>query len=42
MGKVENECHLLLQCYAWDHLRMPLLEAMGEAKGIFFRNECHS
>ena len=28
----EVECHWLLQCSAWDHLRQPLLEAMDEVR----------
>ena len=31
-GEVEDVCHWLLQCSAWDHHRQPLLKAMGEAK----------
>ena len=29
-GEVEDVCHWLLQCSAWDHLRQPLLEAMED------------
>ena len=31
-GEVEDVCHWLLQCSAWDHHRRPLLKAMDEAK----------
>ena len=34
-GEVEDVCHWLLQCSAWDHLRQPLLEAMDEAREDF-------
>ena len=27
-GEVEDVCHWLLQCSAWNHLRQPLPEAM--------------
>ena len=30
-GEMEDVCHWLLQCSAWDHLRQPLLEAMEES-----------
>ena len=30
-GEVEDVCHWLLQCSAWDHLRQPLLEAMQDS-----------
>ena len=29
IGEVEDVCHWLLQCSAWNSLRQPLLEAMG-------------
>jgi len=35
-GEVEDVCHWLLQCSAWNSLRQPLLEAMdneGEEDG---------
>ena len=28
-GEVEDACHWLLQCSAWNSLRQPLLEAMN-------------
>ena len=34
-GEVEDACHWLLQCSAWDHLRQPLLEAMGGSREDF-------
>ena len=34
-GEVEDVCHWLLQCSAWDHLRQPLLEAMDEVREDF-------
>ena len=34
-GEVEDVCHWLLQCSAWDHLRQPLLEAMKESREDF-------
>ena len=33
--EVEDVCHWLLQCSAWDHLRQPLLEAMDEVRKDF-------
>ena len=29
-GEVEDVCHWLLQCSAWNHLRQPLLQAMDD------------
>ena len=29
-GEVEDVCHWLLQCSAWNYLRQPLLEAMDD------------
>ena len=34
-GEVEDICHSLLQCTAWDHLRQPLLEAMEASREEF-------
>ena len=34
-GEVEDVCHWLLQCSAWDHLRQPLLEAMEGSREDF-------
>ena len=34
-GEVEDVCHWLLQCSAWDHIRQPLLEAMEESREDF-------
>ena len=30
-GEIEDVCHWLLRCAAWEELRRPLLEAMSEA-----------
>ena len=35
IGEVEDVCHWLLQCSAWDHLRQPLLEAMEGSREAF-------
>ena len=29
-GEVEDVCHWLLQCSAWNYLRQPLLETMDD------------
>ena len=34
-GEVEDVCHSLLQCFAWDHLRQPLLEVMEGSREKF-------
>ena len=34
-GEVEDVCHWLLQCAAWDELRQPLLKAMAEESDGF-------
>ena len=34
-GEVEDVCHWLLQCCAWDHHRQPLLEAMEGSREDF-------
>ena len=34
-GEVEDVCHWLLQCSAWDHLRQPLLEPMEGSRECF-------
>ena len=34
-GEVEDVCHWLLQCSAWNHLRQPLLDAMDGVRVDF-------
>ena len=34
-GEVEDVCHWLLQCSAWNSLRQPLLEAMDNVEEHF-------
>ena len=38
-GEVENMCHWLLQCSAWDHLRQTRLEAMDEVRKLRLLNK---
>ena len=38
-GEVEDVCHWLLQCSAWDHLRQSLLEAMDEVRELRLLNK---
>ena len=28
-GEIEDACHWLMQCLAWDHLRQPLIRELG-------------
>ena len=32
--EVEDVCHWLLQCPAWDHLRRPLVEEVSQCDGF--------
>ena len=40
-GEVEDVCHWLLQCSAWDHLRQPLLEAMEGSRELGLSSKQH-
>jgi len=33
-SEVEDVCHWLLQCPAWDHLRRPLVEKVSQCDGF--------
>ena len=33
-GEVEDVCHWLLRCPAWDHLRLPLVQEMRQIDGF--------